>query len=306
MIKLHTIARRLLLACVLTGAGLFLQACGPNLSDGVGFESDLVYGKGYFRQRDGDFELQDLYLDVIFPEDAPGNQPAVCMVHGGGFTGGSREDEELVALADRLASAGYVCFLIDYRLAGEPPPAPPPYDDLEIPLFGLDELVPAAHAAFVDTKVALRHIRANADRYGIDPRRIAVFGESAGAFAALAAGVSDPEDFFNDGMGYPVPPENNLSVNPKPQAVIDFWGSASFVLDEFDPSDPPIMIVHGVLDTQPGTFYINALNIRDACVENNIPYTFYTLPFEGHGAWEATVNDKDLATLALEFLETHL
>lgn len=292
------------LACAVIGG--VLPGCGPKLSPGVGFESNLTYGQGYFKQRNGEFALQDLKFDLIFPDDGKDNRPAVCMVHGGGFDGGTREDEELVALADRLASKGYVCFLIDYRLAGQTPPAPPPYDELEIPLFGLDELVPAAHAAFVDTKVAMRHIRAKAGTYGVDPKRIAVFGESAGAFAALTAGVSDPEDFFSDGTGFPVPESNNLGVNPKPKAVVDFWGSASFVLDEFDKNDPPIMIVHGFLDTQPGTFYINALNIRDACVEKGIPHVFYTLPFEGHGAWSATVDDKDLATLTLEFLGEHL
>lgn len=126
---------------------------------------------------------------------------------------GSRTDDGLLLVADRLASQGYVCFLTDYRLLGDgPPPAEnSPKSDFPSPS--------AVRAAIVDAKTALRHVRANSALYEIDPDRIVLFGESAGAVAALAAGLSEPEEYADDGPDFPAPPENNPGVNPVPQAI---------------------------------------------------------------------------------------
>ena len=288
---------------VLVGICSFSIGCPQTtIPENTQLTSDLVYGKGYVDEAapaTKGYMLRNLPFDLIEPTEGPAtNRPAVLMIHGGSFDGGAKEDEDLVTLAGALAEEGYVCFLIDYRLQDDAPPAPSPFDTTE--------LLRAIHAAYVDAKTAMRHIRANAATYGIDPNRIAVFGESAGAFAALAAGVSDPEDFASDGTGFEVPAENNPGIDPTPQVVIDFWGSADLILDEFDASDPPIMVVHGLLDTQVGTFYLSALAIRGACLENGIPLAFYGLPDQGHGAWDAEVDGKDLATLTLEFLAEHM
>lgn len=278
---------------------LLLSGCPPfQFSPNVSITRDLVYGRGYVAaETPGLYVLKDLRLDLLEPIDvASTRRPAVLLVHGGSFIGGSKSSSNLVRYADRLASSGYVCFLMDYRLAGDDPPAPAAFSD--------DPIVRAAHAAFVDTKVALRHIRANSARYEIDPNRIAVFGESAGAFAALAAGVTDAIDFLNDGPEFPVPPENHLLVNPIPQAVIDFWGNADRILDEFDSFDPPLLIVHGLLDQNPGTPYFPSVpNILEQCVAHNIDCRLSTLPLSGHGAWDAKVNGVPLWRLSVAFLD---
>lgn len=283
------------------GAAFILAGCPPRLSRNVDLTEDLVYGRGYVAAdvKAETFALRDLYFDLLEPNDIPReNRPAVLLIHGGSFEGGTRKDEDLVDFADTLASNGYVCFLSDYRLMGDQPPAPEPYAE--------SELESAVHAAFVDAKVALRYIRANSAAYGVDPERIAVFGESAGAFAALAAGVTDETDFASDGPDFPVPPENNPDMSARVDAAIDFWGSASPVLDEFDPADPPIMIVHGTNDFTFGTFYTEALAIVDACKEQGIPYRLHTLLGEGHGAWDTEWDDRNLAELALEFLAEYV
>jgi len=296
---------------VLAGAGLLLlTGCpGPPLSPNVRLTSDLVYGVGYGSEEGKtDYTLRPLRFDLLEPtdNDSP-DKAAVLLIHGGSFDHGTKTDEDLVAYADALASQGYVCFLIDYRLQGDYPP-PADHWDASLPDIVWDFLPikDAIHAAFVDAKVAMRHIRANAAAYGIDPDRIAAMGESAGAFAALAAGITNATDFASDGPDFPVPAENNPAVFAAPAAIIDFWGSADFILDSFDGGDPPIMIAHGTNDTQIGTFYLSALNITNACEEHAIPYRLYTLWGEGHGAWEAEANDKDLATLTLEFLEDYM
>ena len=287
------------------GLGLLVSALagcpgGPVLSPNVTLTADLVYGYGYVTpEGGGDPVSQALRFNLIAPNDDPvPNKPAVLLIHGGSFDHGTKDDEDLVAYADALATVGYVCFLIDYRLQGDKPPAPEGYNLLE--------LEAAIHAAFVDAKTAMRHIRANSEAYGIDPSRVAAMGDSAGAFAALAAGITGPEVFADDGPGFPVPPENNPDVNSTPTVVIDFWGSADAVLNEFDENDPPIMIVHGTNDFGLGTFYTSALSIVNACEENGIPHRFYPLVGKGHGAWDAIVDGNDLAALTLEFLAEYM
>lgn len=278
-----------------------LAGCPP-FSPNVQITRELIYGQGYVRDNPffGEYALKDLYFDVLEPTDGPAeNRPAVVLVHGGSFTGGSREDEDLLNYADTLASAGYVCFLIDYRLAGDNPPAPPDWDN-----FLLFEN--AIHAAFVDTKVALRHVRVHADDYGIDPNRVAVMGESAGGFASVAAGVTDDTDFAADREDLPVPEENNPGVDARPNATLVLWGNATAVLDSFSPDDPPMLIIHGEADTQFGTPFSGAEAMRDACVTNAIPYVFYPLPGEDHGPWDARVDGKSLAELSLDFLTEYL
>ncbi|MBI2422810.1 MAG: alpha/beta fold hydrolase [Candidatus Hydrogenedentes bacterium] len=290
--------RQPFIGCAAVLAALTLCGCPFRFSENLAFTRDIKYGSGYVRGPSaGAYVLQDLFFDLLVPTDAgAGLLPAVLLVHGGGFTGGSRGSEDLLRYADALAREGYACFLMDYRVAGENPPAPAEYSG--------DALTRAAHAAFVDTKVALRHIRAKSALYGVDPNRIAVFGESAGAFAALAAGMTDAIDFLNDGPEFPVPPENNLLTNPLPQAVISFWGNADRILDEFDPTDPPLMVAHGWLDENPATPYFPGVtHIVEACLEHGIDLRLYTLPLSGHGAWNARVDGVGLAALSVDFLD---
>lgn len=110
-----------------------------------------------------------LEMDIYRPQEPWGALPAVVCIHGGGWAKGNRSSHEKVAQA--LAARGYVAATISYRLSGE---APFP-------------------AAIHDCKAAVRFLRANADRYGIDPDRIGAVGLSAGghltALLATSAGV---------------------------------------------------------------------------------------------------------------------
>lgn len=287
----------------------FLSGCPPLLSPGVLRTQNLVYGKGNVESKTeaGIYMLADLHYDLIEKEGTEEERPAVLMIHGGSFEEGSKEDENLVRQADALALAGYACFLIDCRLKGDHPPAPVEWaPDSNSPLFEALDLREAMHASFVDAKVALRYIRANAAALRVDPERIAVWGESAGAFAALAAGLTGDDLFTSDGPGFTVPVENNPGTSSRPSAIIDCWGSAAAVIDEFDPSDPPVMIFHGALDFTVGIALGPALDIRDACVENGIPVAYYPISGQEHGAWEGLFEDKSLATLTVEFLAEHL
>ncbi len=116
---------------------------------------------------------RDLKLDITRPHSSAGALPVLLCIHGGGWTGGERED--LHALMFGFSQAGILCASIDYRLT--------PRDRFP--------------AQIEDVKCAVRWLRANAAQYQIDPIRIAVLGVSAGAhlaaLLATTAGISELE-----------------------------------------------------------------------------------------------------------------
>ncbi|WP_296596811.1 alpha/beta hydrolase [Phenylobacterium sp.] len=98
---------------------------------------------------------------------------AACLIAPGGGYVRVVIDKEGFEIAHRLTAAGVACFVLRYRL-----PAEGWSDPSDVPLQ--------------DAQRAVRLIRANAGRYGIDPRRVAVLGCSAGGHvaASLATGHS--------------------------------------------------------------------------------------------------------------------
>lgn len=119
-------------------------------------------------QRYGDED--DMLLDVIRPASASGPLPLVLWVHGGGWVGGSKD--ELTGYFKIIASNGYVVAGPRYALAPEQHYPTPPRQMMR----------------------ALDYLQANAERLHIDPDRIAIAGDSAGAqiAAQLAALITTP------------------------------------------------------------------------------------------------------------------
>ncbi len=118
----------------------------------------------------------DLLLDLWKPADAnhPALRPGLVLIHGGGFTGGSKSSGGIVALIQRYAQRGYVTASIDYRLVADDPPTEDIARDPTNPVSR------AAAAARVDAGRAVEWMRANAARYRIDPNRIAIGGYRLG------------------------------------------------------------------------------------------------------------------------------
>lgn len=260
-----------------------------------------VYAQGYAAPELGstDFAPKDLLLHTVDPPrrtEAP--YPAVIMLHGGSFKDHSKDHPRSNKLANEIAKGGYKCFLINYRLMGDNPPAPPPWDKTII--------WSAMHAAFVDAKAAIRHVREHAEKYNVDPDRIAILGESAGAFAALAAGVAGEDEFVHDSATLPPLATNHPAISGRPNAVVNLWGAAELLLDRFSPKTPPILTIHGRKDTNIGTYFQFAENIVAQCREHGIPYAFHVCDDCGHGAWKIKVDGKELPTLIRDFLDEHL
>ena len=131
----------------------------------------------------------DQKMHLLYPEgfdpagDAP--LPLLIFVHGGGFEGGNSEGHKVLYTAEASLHAlrfGYAVALVDYRLR---------------PRF---EIIDCIH----DVKAAIRYLRANADQLGLDEKRFALTGESAGGYLVNICGVTGDRPEFEDyEMGNP-------------------------------------------------------------------------------------------------------
>ncbi|WP_165223427.1 alpha/beta hydrolase [Aquisphaera insulae] len=144
---------------------------------------------------------ESLRLDLARPASGDGPFPAVICIHGGGFSGGRREDYD--DLCRKFARRGYVAVTIDYRLA--PRHRWP--------------------AQIHDVKAAVRWVRAHAGEYGIDPEKIAAMGASAGGHLAQFLGVTNDVREF-DGDAAPGAPSSRV-------ACIAAWAQASDFTREY-------------------------------------------------------------------------
>lgn len=118
--------------------------------------------------------------------------PAVLFVSGGGFMANGKNNSVQQRVA--LAEAGYVVASIECRV------------------------VPTAlfPSPLEDVKTAVRYLRANAQKWGIDPNHIAVMGESAGGYLAALVGTTSGTKTFDKG--------EYLEQSSDVQAVIDLYG----------------------------------------------------------------------------------
>ncbi|MEV5243143.1 carboxylesterase family protein [Streptomyces cinnamoneus] len=113
-----------------------------------------------------------LYLNVTAPtRPAAGRgRPVMVWLHGGAFISGAGSAYD----AGRLVTRGDVVVVtLNYRLG-------------VFGLFGHPALGGAPDFALADQRAALRWVRANAARFGGDPRNVTLFGESAGALSTCA------------------------------------------------------------------------------------------------------------------------
>lgn len=277
-------------------------------------EENITYAQGLSHQSLNSLEsnIINLNLDVYKPNNNAAKRPAMVLIHGGGFSSGSKNDPNIVNLANFYASRGWVVFSINYRLLGNRgtvPNAWVQYGQNNIPTNTLSQFL-AIYPAHRDAKAAIRWVVANAETYNLATNYITVGGGSAGAITATTLGITNAEDYTNE-ISINIDPtlsSTNLNQTYTIKTIIDFWGSdvAIDALNDiyghqrFDITDAPIFIAHGTQDTT--VEFTNAQELRDNYIATGVDYEFYPLINESHGAWNATINGKRLEELAFDFI----
>ena len=218
-------------------------------------------------------------LDVYTPRGA-GPHPTVLHIHGGGWTGGSRESVVLRAMP--FLEMGLAVVNISYRLAR----------------------VAEAPAAVEDCLCALRWVIRNAKQYNFDVTRIVVTGYSAGGHLALTTGMIPA----SAGLDRQCPGSEELKV-----AAIVNWYGITDVADLLDGANrrtyavqwlgsrpdrvdvarrlspmayvrrdlPPTLTIHG--DADPTVPYAHATTLHAALQKAGATSELVTIPKGGHG-----------------------
>jgi acetyl esterase/lipase len=146
-----------------------------------------------FGTHDGDALTADYY-----GPQGPGIHPAVVALHGGGWKSGSSDRYRHWGQA--LAQQGYALFSINYRLVQGPKNRYP--------------------AAVHDTRAAVQFLRSNSEEFQVDPGRIGLMGDSAGAHLAALVALAGDAPLFAD--AYPDDPYAGVSTQVK--VVIGAYG----------------------------------------------------------------------------------
>jgi pectinesterase len=235
---------------------------------------------------------EKILLDASVPS-GDGPFPIAILVHGGGWSRGDKNglDEpgkgaDVTPWFGPLTAANFTWFSINYRHAPQ-------------------------HrwpACFEDVQAAIRWVKAHAAEYKGDPKRIALFGHSAGGhLVCLAAVVADESTRVQAVVGYaPVtefeqelPIRGGLSrslqdlfdrpkeVTPESLAML----RATSPINHVTPSAPPFLLLHGDADkTVP---YQQTLNFKAKLEANHVPVMLITIPGGPHGllAWEKLAPD---------------
>lgn len=289
-----------LFGCFLASAAPFAasadepQRTANGAKRAVVVEKDLVYGTG---------GGQELHLDLFRPADQNGTLPGLIVIHGGAWRAGSKDHMRI--FCEQFARAGYVVTSVQYRFCPE-------------------HRFPAQ---VEDVKCAVRWMRANAPKYGLDPARIGAMGASAGGHLSLLLGLMDPKDGL-EGTG------GNPEQSSKVQAVVNYFGPTKFTLADWEPkderllvdffgggptevpaqyesgsptsyvdeNDPPVLSVHGTRD--PLVPYAQAVVLHSALRDKGVVSELELVPGAGHGWWGSDLQQTQ--RVSLDFLARHL
>ena len=240
------------------------------------------------------YDYKDLKMDLVLPFRRGGGEkrPLLVWICGGAWL--TMERGAHLPWLMNFARSGYVIASVEYRLSN------------------------CSHfpSQLEDVKKGIRFLKAHAGEFGIDPEKVIIGGESAGAHLACMAGVTGDRKEFDKG--------EYLEQSGRVQAVIDYYGPASFtwnpkdtrvkadgeipdflrgpspvnMLLGYDPADdpekadtaaplsyispsaPPFFIAHGTEDVV--VSIDNSEALCSALEMNNVPVEFCAVQGAGH------------------------
>jgi len=161
----------------------------PQKDNDIAFQENVPYAT---------IDGTELHLDVYQPSDlGKQTRPAIILIHGGGWVGFDKST--MRGMGQFLARSGFVAVAVDYRLFQN--------DKNRWP------------AQLDDVQRAVRWIRANAAKYGVDAAHIGAFGHSAGGQLACLLGMEDTRDNSDPKLA---------KFSSQVQAVVDVSGPTDF------------------------------------------------------------------------------
>lgn len=200
--------------------------------------------------------------------------PCVVFVQGSAWF----EQYVYMKVADigRLTRRGFVCAIVQYRHSG----------------------IASFPAQAVDALNAIRYLRQNAGKYGIDPEKIVVAGDSSGGHTAMWAGLLHNDETEHN--HYP-------GVSGEVKGIIDYYGSTSVIA----PDSNPIQINHCLPESPEGQV-MGGRNLlehpewaRALSVEYNVDENTKLAPvLIFHGTKDRVVNCKGSVVLYNRLKET--
>jgi acetyl esterase/lipase len=226
-------------------------------------------------------------LDLYERRDVQDPQPTLIYIHGGGWTGGTKESGFNKVLP--YLEMGWNVVNVEYRLAR----------------------VSLAPAAVEDCLCALRWVAANAKQRHIDTTRLVVTGDSAGGHLSLTTGmIPESAGLDRECPGVPLPKVaaivdwygitdvNDLLDGPNRKTYAVTWLSSmpnrQEIAKRVSPLEyvraglPPILMIHG--DADPTVPYQHSVRLKEALDKAGVPNQLYTIPGGHHGGFTAAEN----------------
>ncbi len=248
-----------------------------------------------------------LLMDVYYPAEDDGPWPVSVYVHGGGWVSGDKSKGAGYRFVEVLRKNGYLVVSINYRLSPEH----------QFP------------AHIEDAKCAIRHLRANAALYNLDPERIGAFGGSAGGHLVALLGTSDASSGLEGSGDY-------QEYSSRVQAVVNLFGptddeafcipakietvfgadsceddviTIASPMTHISADDPPFLIFHG--DQDDVVPISQSERLQEALTAGGVPTTFIVVENAGHGFsragdGEMNPNMRAIQQMVIEFFDRHL
>jgi len=181
-----------------------------------------------------DTENRRQMLDIAIPKEptVEGPLPVLVYIHGGGWKNGSK-DQGIRRLSSLLESGKYAGVSVGYRLT----------DEATWP------------AQIHDCQAAIRWIKANAEKRKLDPKRIVIWGTSAGGHLVAMLGVSADVEELDGKLG----PHKDQTLEVA--GVVDYFGPANFWTMGDEPqharhnlsTSPEALLLGGAIKENPET-----------------------------------------------------
>jgi acetyl esterase/lipase len=272
------------------------SACGNRATEtvsGVQVSKNVCYST---------VESKPLLMDIVRIA-SPTPQPLVICIHGGGWSGGDKQ--EMLQTALGLAKVGYCVANVEYRLAPK-------------------NVFPAA---VIDVKTAMNYLRAHASELNINPDRVGVLGSSAGGHLALimatttqdtgsmqasssskltpvkvAISLAGPTD-----LSAPLPEnsvrvvENFLGKTRRENPALCRDASPIIYVNKFS---PPMLFIHG--DKDEVVPCEQSVTMLAACNKAGVPSELITLHGRGHSDGGDEKENEAAIRRMVEFLQKYL